>query len=158
MGGQGSGRKQYLKTLRLAVKLRAEGLTLQEIGRRVGVSRQWVERLLAAHGDPHGKLATIKCRECGAVIGRIRRPGQGDRQARCLVCLAKHPKTTFGERLQGLRLAAGLSKQDLAKRIGMTGTSIWGYEGGTCRPSSPALAKLVKVLGAGLVNTEAKGE
>lgn len=71
------GRKPNLEHQRQAAKLRSEGLTLQEIGNRMGVSRQRVDQLLA-RSDPHEKLVAIKCRECGAVIGRVRQLGQGD--------------------------------------------------------------------------------
>lgn len=115
MGGQGSGRERNQKGRRLVTKLCAQGLTLQEIGRNLGVSRQRVERLLADAG-PLGKLATCKCQECGAVIGQDRRPSPRDRQARCLACLSKCPEATFGERVLAARLTAGMSKQELADR------------------------------------------
>ena len=60
MGGVGSGRpprKPDLKRRRLALKLRAQGLTIQQIGERLGISREGARRLLIATGQyrPAGK-------------------------------------------------------------------------------------------------------
>lgn len=50
-----------------AVKMRAEGATLAEIGKVLGVSRQWVHRLLR---DDHPEALDVArvCRQCRAAF------------------------------------------------------------------------------------------
>jgi hypothetical protein len=52
MGGPGSGRRANPRRRRRVVELRAAGLTLAEIGRRVGMTREGVRQTLAVCGVP----------------------------------------------------------------------------------------------------------
>jgi biotin operon repressor len=46
MGNKNSGRKPDYERRRLMVRLRAQGATLEEIGRRLGITRQAVSDML----------------------------------------------------------------------------------------------------------------
>ncbi|MBV9125595.1 MAG: helix-turn-helix transcriptional regulator, partial [Planctomycetes bacterium] len=50
--------------------------------------------------------------------------------ALCLKCLTKQPEAPFSQRLKALRLAANLTKFELAKKAGMTNGMISLYEKG----------------------------
>jgi hypothetical protein len=51
MGGRGSGPRCDVERDREMQLLRAEGLTLAEVGRRVGLARQAVQKALDRHGE-----------------------------------------------------------------------------------------------------------
>jgi hypothetical protein len=66
MGGPGSGRRANPQRRRRAVELRARGLTLAEIGRRLGMTPEGVRLALAACGLPAGRAAVaVSCAGCG---------------------------------------------------------------------------------------------
>ena len=50
------------------------------------------------------------------MIARGRVANKTAQDTYCLRCLAKHPKATFGERLKAYRVAAGLTRKELARR------------------------------------------
>jgi hypothetical protein len=75
MGGKGSGRKPDLARRRRAAALRARGLSLADIGRRLGVSRETVRRMIVAY-DPTALLPDICCSACRAAVAEWRGPGR----------------------------------------------------------------------------------
>ena len=147
----GSGREVNQERQAEMARLRADGLTLGEIGRRLGVSAVAVSLTLKRLGRA-GHLPVV-CRECAAIIlaGPPSRPG-GTAAALCLACLARHPEAPFGERLRTHRLAAGWTQTRLAAAVGVTRTAIAHYEVGRTRPTPATLARLVAVLGQGLLS------
>jgi transcriptional regulator with XRE-family HTH domain len=140
-----SGRKPDLGRWRQVARLRARGLTLEAIGRRLGLSRQRVYAILEA--ARRRETQAVPCRLCGTIIapeGALARHG---RQALCLTCLGRSPATPFGERLRAYRLAAGLTRAELARRAELWGGALQAYEEGQSRPSSASLQRLAQALG-----------
>jgi transcriptional regulator with XRE-family HTH domain len=136
------GRKPYRMQRREAARLRANGLTLAEIGRRLGKSPQGAASLL----HPLRETPVAICRRCGAaVVSRGALPDA--RPALCLSCLAECPEATFGDRLQAFRLAAGLTRKEFAKIANVLETSMGRYEQGRFRPRSAALFRVARALG-----------
>jgi DNA-binding XRE family transcriptional regulator len=99
----------------------------------------------------------VPCRECGAQLLPKSATAGTWGAALCLRCLTKHPEAGFPQRLRALRLASGLTLADLAQRSGLNRSTIVGYEYGRHHPAPRVLAKLVRVLGPGLVPTEGQG-
>jgi transcriptional regulator with XRE-family HTH domain len=60
---------------------------------------------------------------------------------------SEHLENDFAPRLKSLRRQAGLSQEELAKRVGVHTTHIGRYERGNSRPSADALARLADALG-----------
>jgi DNA-binding XRE family transcriptional regulator len=101
--------------------LHARGLSLSDIARALGVTRQYVHQIVQEieHPTPP-RVRTVTCEGCGqtiAVDGIVPRDQDG---ALCLNCLAKRPDAPFGQRLKAFRLAAGLTKAQLADRAGLS--------------------------------------
>jgi transcriptional regulator with XRE-family HTH domain len=94
----------------------------------------------------------VRCRECGRAVASPPGRGRPNGPAYCLACLARHPEAGFGERLRAHRLAAGLTLEALAGRVGGYRKSLSAYERGRKVPRWRALVKLVRVLGVGLVD------
>jgi transcriptional regulator with XRE-family HTH domain len=131
-----------LKRRRQAALLRAEGFTLEEIGRRLGVTRQGAHVLL--RGSP-----TVACPRCGEAIVSAWGLGRKAGTAVCLACLAGRPGASLGQRLKSFRLAAGLLQRELARETGMGQQRVWSYERDRNRPRPDALARLAKALEPG---------
>jgi DNA-binding XRE family transcriptional regulator len=149
MGGLGSGRLPDESRRREAIRLRAQGLRPSEIGRALGVSRQRATQILGAIERTRSRR--LACRECG---GAVTPPGAAPPDTAnvlCLGCLARHPEAPFAERLLSCRAAAGLRRQELARRAGVTAATLRRYEDGTRRPDWQHLMPLVRVLGLALV-------
>jgi transcriptional regulator with XRE-family HTH domain len=134
------------------LKLRRSGLSLAQIGERLGVSRQRVQFVLKLTGNI--RVVPIHCRECRKEITQLRTVANHNRALWCLACLAKHPKATFGQRLKAHRLAAGLTLAALGQRTGIAKSLIGSYECDRSEPRWRTLAKLIRVLGIGLVDVE----
>jgi hypothetical protein len=103
MGGKGSGHKPDAQRRRQAAKLRARGLTLVEIGREKGCTKQAAHLLLhppvKRRPPPPRAPRPLFCAGCQAHLGPA--PGMRDYDPLlCLPCLAKRPRATFGERLR----------------------------------------------------------
>jgi transcriptional regulator with XRE-family HTH domain len=151
------GRKPDHKRRQQAARLRADGLTYDEIAARLGITKQAVHSLLKSANlwqRPRG----ISCLECGKEV----MPGglgiKPSTRALCLDCLAKHPEATFGERLRAFRLAAGLTVQELASRIGSTPGWLTRCEHGHARPGWSTIAGMIRELGTGLVTLGLEGK
>ena len=69
----------------------------------------------------------------------------------CLGCLRREKNPPIAERLKTHRLAAGLTQQQLADKVGCYLTEISGYETGRYAPHWRILSLLVQVLGVGLI-------
>jgi transcriptional regulator with XRE-family HTH domain len=155
MGGPGSGRRPKPDRRRQILRLRAAGLSLGQIARRLGVTKQLVHQNLMAAGAA-GPVA-VQCRACGAEFAPVRHTPGSDRAALCLACLAKWPGVPFGERLTSYRLAAGLTQAELARRAGLATSTVSGYERVGGVPREATLARLTRVLGPGLAATGPEG-
>jgi DNA-binding XRE family transcriptional regulator len=128
--------------------LRAEGLAFAEIGRWLGVTASCVQSRLAGVG----RVLTFPCCLCRSAI-----PGRGSvprerARARCVACVTADPDAGFGDYLLAFRLAAGLTKQELAARAGVCEESVARYEDGRDAWWSVAL-KLLRALGVPLTLT-----
>src|SRR5947209_7465971 len=94
-----------------AARLRRQGLTLEEIGKRLGgISRQAVWQMLVAHGGVGTPATVVRCKSCRAVVTAGYFPGESDVATLCPACLEEKAEAPFGVRLRTLRLAAGLSQ------------------------------------------------
>src|SRR4051812_45827572 len=84
---------------RRAAALRAQGLTMPEIGRRLGVTKQGVAYLLGP--KVRRRTYAVACSACGRVLwpDGSKRDTQG---VLCLDCLGALPATTFGQRLRAV--------------------------------------------------------
>jgi len=130
-------------------RLRAGGLTFEEIARIFGVTKQRVGRILR---DSAATKTALRCCACRAVV--VSEVSQVPRGAPllCSACLATTPGIPFAERVRTRRLVAGLTQEELARRTGLTDQAISLYERGMRRPGARTLARLVEVLGPGLID------
>jgi transcriptional regulator with XRE-family HTH domain len=139
---------------RLVAELRDEGLSLAEIGRRLGITKQAVHEHLKR--PLPSEQRGVACRGCKGVAvpagARLRERGEG----LCPACLRRRG-ATFGRVLRACRLAAGMNKAELGRRSGLRPTSLAGYEAGQLRPRAANLARLAAVLGDCLAGP-ARGE
>jgi transcriptional regulator with XRE-family HTH domain len=149
MGGRGSGRKPDRPRVEQMARLRDAGLTLAEIGERLGVTRQCVLRTLSRAGLSRPRA--VACRECRKVI--VKRPAiSGEpRPVLCLACLGRRPDAPFCERLRAFRQAAGLTQEQLGERTGLARYKVARWECDGALPRWPDIVKLARVLGAGLL-------
>lgn len=63
------------------------------------------------------------------------------------MAISKTAKHAFGRRVADLRDERELTQVELGKRVGVTGTCVWNWEGGNTFPRSAALSKLAQTLG-----------
>jgi hypothetical protein len=102
------------------------GTVLAQIGKRLGITRQRVQKALALQGkhpSPHR--------------------GQQQFPVYCVGCLPRD--ATFGQRLKTRRLSAGLTLAALEKRSGVGHVLL--YECGRSEPAWQSVARLIRVLG-----------
>jgi transcriptional regulator with XRE-family HTH domain len=138
------------KRRRKIAALRAKGLSYKAIAKRLGVSQQSIACML--DHDKRMNAREVKCKECGGVIARGRAANKTAQNTFCLACLAKHPKATFAERLRAHRVAAGLTRVELARRTGLMRGRVHAFE--TSRTGEALLrqvCRLIRVLGVGLL-------
>jgi transcriptional regulator with XRE-family HTH domain len=140
-----SGRRPDTERLRQIAALRAEGLTLKEIGRRYGISKQAVQSAL----EGARRLGTRAAR-CSACRGLIVSPVASGvyRDLLCFACLERHPDTPFARLLKSLRIIVGWTQRELADRAGLEVSLISFLECGRQLPKWPTAVKLLDVLGA----------
>jgi transcriptional regulator with XRE-family HTH domain len=148
MGRHELARRQ--RRLRLALQLRSEGLTLEEIGGRLGCSRQAVWALLGNYGREPVPYGLIRCCHCNRDVVRGSRTLRNNGPVSCLGCLERRRVTRFGERLKAFRVAAGLSQQQVSERTGLATHSLIELERTGRGPAWATLVKLMQVLGGGL--------
>jgi len=144
------GRPPNSQRRRLIVKLRATGLTYEQIGERLGITHQSVQQALQRTGN--ARLVPIRCRECAAVITHLRTVKDNNGPVYCLACLPGD--ATFGQRLKAQRLAKGLTLMALCEQTGIVWTHLSKYERDLVEPKCRSLVKLIRVLGVGLMAVE----
>ena len=137
-----SGRKPNQERRRQAARLRARGLSLAEVGRRLGVCKQGAAALL----HPLRRPPVVACARCGAAIISAGALPRDAGTALCLPCLARHPDAGLGQRLKAFRLAAGLLQKELARKAGVRDEMVRRYEQGHYRLRVAALARLARAL------------
>jgi transcriptional regulator with XRE-family HTH domain len=143
------GRKPDQARRRQASELRRQGLTLAEIGRRLGITHQGVQAVLR---PPRRRVLAPRCPGCRGLLPEAGVSGPRDATALCLACLRQRPHTPFGLRLQTVRLAARLTLAELARRSGVSASSLRYYEGRQTLPPAAALVRLLGALGSDLVD------
>jgi transcriptional regulator with XRE-family HTH domain len=129
----------YAQRHRLA-KLRSRGLTLKEIGRKLGVTRQAVSDLMKT-----ALLEIPRGVPCSASRRLIPTPAADRAQALCLDCLRNTPSVTQEQRLLAYRLAAGLSRGDVAHLAGVYPDAVCNARGAAA--TARTLARIARVLG-----------
>jgi transcriptional regulator with XRE-family HTH domain len=139
-----SGRKPDLSRWRRAIDLRARGLTLSEIGRRLGLTKQGVS--LALKSAVRAKRRAVPCYACGVAIVSAGALPSDAGKALCLSCLDRSPGAPFGQRLKAFRLAAGLAMADLNQWAQLAPGMVWQYEREHRHPSPATRARLAKAL------------
>jgi transcriptional regulator with XRE-family HTH domain len=144
-----SGRKPDVSRRAEISRLRARGLTFAEIGRRLGISKQGVHAVLTKSRQLPRRR--VPCADCATPIESTGVLPSDEGGALCLPCLVSRPDVSFGARLKAFRLAAGLMKAELAKRVGLSPMTIHYYEAGLREPRWPQIAPFVRVLGPELV-------
>jgi transcriptional regulator with XRE-family HTH domain len=140
-----SGRKPNLERRHQVIELRAQGLTLSEIGRQLGITRQAVHAALQS--IQRAARRVITCRKCRMPIdpaGAL--PGDVGNTL-CLICVARGRGATFGQRLKAFRLAIGLTRRELDLLGGLPSSSVQYYEQDRRCPTEATRAKLAEALG-----------
>jgi transcriptional regulator with XRE-family HTH domain len=137
-----SGRKPNQERRRQAARLRARGLSLAEVGRRLGVCKQGAAALL----HPLRQLPVVACARCGAAIVSAGALPRDADTALCLSCLARHSGAGLGQRLKAFRLAARLLQIELSRKARVRQEMIQRYEQGRNRPWPTTIARLARVL------------
>jgi transcriptional regulator with XRE-family HTH domain len=131
-------------------RLRARGLSLAEIGRRLGVSKQCVHGTLALMRRPPAERSVL-CAGCGTPIVSAGALSSDAGLALCLPCLTKRADTPFGVWLKSLRLLAGLTKSELARAAGAAPRQIDEYERGAARPHPSTRARVTSAVSAAVL-------
>jgi transcriptional regulator with XRE-family HTH domain len=126
--------------------LRAQGLTLAEVGRKMGCTKQAVHHMLGFCGPAPRPRKPVACPACGGAAGTAQ-TARDHAPALCLACLEKRPGATFAERLRALRIALGLSLEALAGRAGLSTWAVRVLEKGKCCPRPGTLHRLAEALG-----------
>jgi transcriptional regulator with XRE-family HTH domain len=130
-------------------ELRRQGLSLSEIGRRFGVTKQAVHWALGPLR--HRPIPSVRCTGCGRPFVSAGALPDNGAAALCLPCLRRRPRATFGQRLRAYRMAAGLTRAELARRVGVSETAVHSCERDKGTPRPGTLAKLARVLGQELL-------
>ena len=144
------GRLPNFARRRRVDELLAQGLSLAEVARRLGLSRQYVGWMAEAnrHLPPTFR---VRCRACGHDLNQAVARPEDDRQVYCLACLAAHPEASFTEHLRAYRLAAGLTVSALAAKAGVRVSTLSCLEHAWSRANWETAAKLLRALGVALV-------
>jgi DNA-binding XRE family transcriptional regulator len=118
-----------LKKRQRILELARQGISAQQIARRLGIGLTTARKILAKGLAP--------CDQCSRVFA------SGDR---CPVCslLAEAP---FGERLKAFRTVTGLSQFGFALQLGVTPDRVGHWEKGKASPAKHELELLAEALG-----------
>jgi DNA-binding XRE family transcriptional regulator len=134
------------------IRLRQTGLSMRKIGKLIGVSRQCVSHTLQV-------VARGRSVPCVACAGTILSPAARVTDAHaalCLPCLRSRPNPPAAELVRALRLAVGLTKQQLSERAGVSVGAVSRLESGATQPERRrfVLTRLVTFLENELVARE----
>jgi DNA-binding XRE family transcriptional regulator len=140
-----SGRKPNLERRRQVIELRAKGWSLAKIGEHLGITRQAVHVTLRSIHRPNKRVVT--CRRCKMPVDPHGVAPREAGQTLCLICTAKGPEASFGQRLKAFRLAVSLTRKELAGLAGLSESMIRYYEGDWGTPTSTGAQKLAQALG-----------
>jgi transcriptional regulator with XRE-family HTH domain len=152
MGGKGSGPRSDLAKWRQAARLRKKGLSLAAIASRIDMTAEGVRRALCSMGVSRPDVTDVRCRECDRVVTRGVEATRRACPPWCLRCLKRHPEASLGDRVKSHRLTAGMTQEQLGDRTGLHKMTVsWIERGETKEPGWRTLARLVAVLGAGVL-------
>ena len=112
-------------------RMRPWAITITDLAMHLAVSRQYVWQIL------YGKTAVSDTRFVDI-----------DRAIDELIC-ARRIGRTFGERLRGARIAAGLTLREVAGKIGYSWIAVERWEQDSCIPKPGVLWHLRHVYGVG---------
>jgi transcriptional regulator with XRE-family HTH domain len=136
---------------RQALKLRRQGLSLSEVGDRLGVSKQRIFSLLRHDGYREVPPKKLFCQKCRTLVLEADPRGlQSYKSAWCVRC-ATPPDTPFGVRLRALRFAKRLNQRELARQAGICPETIRSYENKWKNPAWEVVLALVRILGPELL-------
>jgi transcriptional regulator with XRE-family HTH domain len=138
------GRKPDLERRWQVVGFRSQGLTLREIGNRMGISRQAVFFMMKA--VEKSVRRSVPCCQCGCQIVSAGALAHDAGNTFCINCLERNPQATFGHRLKTFRLAAGLTRMELAQASGTVPGSVKEYEEDRCFPRPGRREALARAL------------
>src|SRR5262249_43819107 len=97
------------------------------------------------------KKTEARCAKCNGVLAVEVMTDKTNHGALCLACVARLHNVPFSLRLKSYRVAAGLSRSQLAQRAGVTYNLIGIYDRGYAGlPRKFNLQKLIRALGLGL--------
>ncbi len=134
--------------LRIKVKqLARAGLSGSAIGKRLGVSRQHVHKLLNGKSSKPSPAVTLVCAGCGLIVAQATPNYRDLKPVLCPRCLENYPRVRFGVRIRLLRLAKGWTLTEFARRCGITSASLSSYELGTTMPRPKRAEQLIALLG-----------
>jgi hypothetical protein len=92
-----SGQPRNLELHRRIAALRAKGLSLRQIGREMGVSRQAVDSVLQTMRK--STTRSCACAGCGSVIVSAGLLPRDAGNVLCVACADRDPEAKFGQRL-----------------------------------------------------------
>ena len=144
------GRKPDLKRWARIERLRKNGLSLSQIGYRLGMTAKAVHRTLRTIEQARVSPRSVPCSACRRDIVSAGALASDRGSALCLECLGKQAGVSFSRRLKAFRLAAGLTKAELVTRCGFSCSAVWKYEGQGVTPRVPAARRLAKALDVSL--------
>jgi hypothetical protein len=124
MGGRGT-KPDEAKRER-ARDLRGRGLSLGQIAKALGITRQGAHYLLAGR-VPRQSRRPLHCPRCGRQFKAVGLPGE---EGPCVECLKGPGLVTVGDRVRAHRLAAGLTRAELTRRAGLGNTALRRLEQG----------------------------
>jgi transcriptional regulator with XRE-family HTH domain len=140
------GRVPDLEKQERVAALRARGWTLTRIAGLMMISTQRVHQILSRKERRTTSWA-VRCRDCRRkIVSRGVIHGETN-MVLCLSCLAGHDEATFGERLMAHRLAAGMTRSELARKSGLTYWAIRVVEAGRSDPGEFDRKRLAEALG-----------
>jgi hypothetical protein len=135
--------------------MRDRGLSFAEIeiGRRLDISREGARYLLSVTRPRAPRpRPDLRCAACRRAIPGSGATGRTADAVYCLACLGEMPEATFAQRLRSLRVARGLTRPALAREAGVSVPLLSLHERDLVQPRPVTVARLVRVLGPGLVS------
>jgi helix-turn-helix protein len=147
----GRGPQAEFETLAPDRGAAGHGLSLPEIGRRLGCSHQAVVSTLRTIARSRERVRSVACAGCREPIISAGCLPSDRGSALCLDCLAQRPGVPFGRRLLAFRLAAGMTRAELEAAAGFIAGTVQRYEKQGDTPRWHRVVRLILVLGVQLV-------